>query len=106
MTSNPITQAENILTAEALHLARVVTLNISLVARKLTPVEPDDVIFHEIPGKPGLLRYEYVTNTPSPIHAHHITGPKPIPKLNRKQKWWLLTTAITADILQHLRRQP
>jgi len=101
--TDPLNQAAEILNKEALHLARISYLNRIYNQLEWTQIEPDEVVFHEIPGKPGILHYEYTNNTPTPVHATHVVGPKPIPKLTRREKWGLYAGSVIADILEKVR---
>lgn len=98
-------QVERILDDALLHYARVDYLNRIKIQQGRTPVDPDDITFTEIPGRPGILRYEYTTNTPPPIKAIHVVGPKPCQRLTWWQAHRLIAGAILADIWETLRRK-
>lgn len=86
-TTDPLHQAAEILNKEAVHLARVGYLNRIYNQLNWKQVTPEEVVFHEIPGKPGLLRYEYTQYKPAPVSAAHVVGPKPIQQLTRRERW-------------------
>lgn len=98
-------QVERILDDALLHYARVDYLNRTKIQQGRTPVDPDDIIFTEIPGRPGILQYHYTSNTPPPIKAAHVVGPKPCRRLTRWETYRLITGAIIADIWETLRRK-
>lgn len=104
MTTEPLDQVKNILEEQAIHLARVNNLNLRYDKLGWDKIEPDDVTFHEVPGKPWLLRYEFVNNTPEPVHASTIVGPKPIQKLTRWGMCRLLAESLWADLMHNIRR--
>lgn len=105
MNTDPLTQASDILDSAAIHFARVDYLNRTYVTRGWTPIDPDEVVFHEIPGQPGILRYEYVNNTPAPVKALDVVGPRPCERLSRWGVWKLLAAAVTADVIEKVRSQ-
>ena len=103
-TTDPLNQAAEILNAEAVHLARVGYLNRIYNQLNWKQVTPEEVVFHEIPGKPGLLRYEHTQYKPAPVPAAHVVGPKPTHRLTGCEKWVIYAGSVLADIIEKVRR--